>query len=151
MFNIGTLHKCEKIKRRECNLIVRHLVETQEEGSDFTNMVSIFKDVLFLNDINISDLTRLGEKQQGRDRLLRITVQDVSTKKRILSRATELRLLPKEDAYSKIYLRPDLTPKQQQASKNLYASLLEAREQNPNYSYKISKGKVVNLGLKEDY
>ena len=141
----------EKIKRRECNLIVHNLVETQEEGSDFTNMVSIFKDVLFLNDINISDLTRLGEKQQGRDRLLRITVQDVSTKKRILSRATELRLLPKEDAYFKIYLRPDLTPKQQQASKNLYASLLEAREQNPNYSYKISKGKVVNLGLKEDY
>ena len=141
----------DRIKKRECNLIVHNLPETQENDSDFNNMSTIFKDVLFLNDINISNLTRLGEKKENRDRLLRITVQDTATKKRILSRATELRKLPDQDYFSRIYLRPDLTPKQQEASKNLYATLVEVREQDPANHYKISKGEIVKVGPKQNH
>ena len=139
----------DRIKKRECNLIVHNLPETQEKDDDLKNMCAIFKDVLFVNDVNISNLTRLGEKKD-RDRLLRITVQDTATKKRILSRATELRNLPDEDYFSRVYLRPDLTPKQQEASKNLYATLLEVREQDPTNHYKISKGSIVKVGPKEN-
>ena len=90
---------------------MHNLPKTQEKDNDFKNMCTIFKDVLFVNDVNISNLTRLGKKKD-RDRLLRITVQDTATKKRILSRATELSILPDEDYFSRVYLRPDLTPKQ---------------------------------------
>ena len=141
----------DRIKKRECNLIVHNLPETQDKDDDLKNMCTIFKDVLFINDVNISNLTRLGEKKDNRDRLLRITVQDTATKKRILSRATELRNLPDEDYFSKVYLRPDLTPKQQEASKNLYATLLEVREQDPTNHYKISKGSIVKVGPKENH
>ena len=134
----------DRIKRRECNLIIHHLPESQDY-SDESQVDSIIKDVLFLNDVQITNTTRLGEKKDNWNRLLRITLADLSMKKRILARATELRNLPPEDFYSKVYIRPDLTPKQLEASKNLYLQLKEVRENNPTKVFKIVKGAIKEI------
>ena len=53
--------------------------------------------------------------------------------------------------YARVYIRPDLTKKQLQESKNLYAELLEKRGKYPAKVWKISKGVIIEVGQHVEY
>ena len=96
-------------------------------------------------DIVITETTRLGKKETGKDRLLRFTLQDIRMKKLILSKATTLRQLDNGDEYSDVYIQPDLTPAQVKASKNLKQLLRKTREDHEDKYFKIIKGKITEV------
>ena len=50
---------------------------------------------------------------------------------------------PKNPAHKDIYIRPDLTVKQREESKNLRMRLKETRDQNPDKTYMIKNYKII--------
>ena len=132
----------ERIKQRQLNLIVHNLDECEELGDDASKFTEITSDILRIQGVEVESVTRLGTKTTGRHRLLRVTLKNLKHKKEVLSRAPNLRQVDEEDPYAKVYIRPDLTPKQLEASKNLYEQLKETREQYPEKQFKIVKGKI---------
>ena len=131
--------------KRKTNLIIHNLPETNA-ADDTAHLNTIITDKLGItNTINITNATRLGERKPNKDRVLRITLETLTGKRKLLSWATKLRDLGEDDVYAKVYIRPDLTPKQQAESKNLYARLLKIRDKNPTNSYKIRRGRIIQV------
>lgn len=135
----------ERIKQRAPNLIIHNLPESNSVNEDVQQVNTIIKDVLRYANFEIVKATRLGFPQDDRNRLFKITLSDIPTKKKILARATELRNLPQEDPYAKVYIRPDLTPKQVEVSKNLQKQLHDMREANQGRKFKIVKGQIKDV------
>ena len=135
----------ERIKARAANLILHNLPESRSVDDDIAKTRQIIKEVLKIADFQITKATRLGFYDQNKDRLFRITLEDVATKKKILSRATMLRDLEEDHMFASVYIRPDMTPKQVETSKNLQSLLRETRLQNQGTgkTFKISRGKII--------
>ena len=135
----------ENIDQRKLNLILYNLSEAADPTEDVTQVQDLISNKLKVNEeIVITDSTRLGKvRSDGKPRLLRITLETLSMKRKILSTVTKLRQLEENDKFHKVYIRPDLTPKQQEESKNLYTQLKTTRELNPDNQYKILKGKII--------
>ena len=70
----------------------------------------------------------------------------LTMKRKVLSTATKLRQLPESDKFAKVYIRPDQTPKQQEASKNLWEALKAKRILDPRHIYKIKRGVIIQTG-----
>ena len=140
----------ERIKRRQNNLIIHNLPESVDPQEDIAKFKEIVKDILHIREPEIDSYTRLGTRNDERPRLLRVSLKQMSEKKEILARAPQLRQIDEDDIYARVYIRPDLTPKQLEASKNLYTKLKEVREQNKDTGkkFKIFKGEIVPV---EDY
>ena len=66
-------------------------------------------------------------------------------KRKILGNATKLRNVPDGHKFNKVFIKPNLTEKQQEESKNLQAELKKRRDKEPTKRMKISKGKIVVL------
>ena len=140
----------ERIKRRQNNLIIHNLPESVEPDEDIAKFKEIVKDILHIREPEIEAYTRLGTRNDEKPRLLRVSLKQMSERKEILARAPQLRQVDEDDVYARVYIRPDLTPKQLEASKNLYMKLKEVREQNKDTGkkFKILKGEIVPV---EDY
>ena len=135
-----------RIEQRKNNLIASQLKEPTSAEDDITKLKIIIRQKLNIKDeIVITETMRLGKKETGKDRLLRFTLQDIKMKKLILSKATTLRQLDNGDEYSDVYIQPDLTPAQVQASKNLKALLKKTREDHEDKYFKIIKGKITEV------
>lgn len=68
----------------------------------------------------------------------------MSEKKLILSKAKHLRTSTNA-VYSAVYIRPDLTKKQLEASKNLRAQLQVKRTATPDKIWTIKQGQIVEV------
>ena len=147
MFEIFNEHSAERerIKARAANLILHNLPESRSVEDDVAKTSEIIKDVLKIANFEITKATRLGFYDQNKNRLFRITLNDVATKKKILSRATMLRDVEDGHPYADVYIRPDMTPKQVEASKNFQSLLRETRLQNQGTgkTFKIFRGKII--------
>ena len=85
---------------------------------------------------------RIGTYSPEKTRPIKIVMENTDSKKQILSKAAQLREIPQDDPYAKIYIRPDLTKLQLEESKNLYQQLVKTREKHPTQTWKIVKGKI---------
>ena len=137
----------ERIKERAANLILHNLPETRNLDADIAQTTEIIKNVLKIADFEITKGNRLGFYDESKNRLFKITLKDVPTKKKILSRATMLRDVDENDQFANVYIRPDMTPKQVEASKNLQTQLREVRNQNlqSGKKFKIYRGKIIEV------
>lgn len=137
----------ENIDKRKLNLILNNLKEAENATIDANQVQELIANKLDIGEeIVITETKRLGNvRDDGKPRLLRIALQTLYMKRKILSKATKLRSLDEADTFAKVYIRPDLTPKQQQESKNLVAKLQAKREADPDNRFKIQKGKIVQV------
>ena len=133
----------EEIQKRKLNLMLHNLPEA-DVATDEDTQISDLIDKLELTDIVITDHIRFGTTTP---KLLKITVETLAMKRALLSKATTLRQLPENDKHAKVYIRPDLTPKQQKESKNLNLELKKRRDEDPAHSYKIVKGVIQQIQL----
>ena len=92
-------------------------------------------------------------RTDNKPRLVKIAVETLTMKRKILANVTKLRDLPEDDNFAKVYVKPDLTPKQLQASKNLWEilqrtakNLQRTRREDQNHIYKIKYGKIIKVG-----
>ena len=136
----------ERIKERQLNLIIYNLPESNEAVEDISKAKLLIRDRLDIyENVIITNVTRFGQRNNERNRLCRITLETMKIKKTILQRAPQLRRLPQDDPFCKVYIRPDLTPKQMETSKNLYAELIAIRTQYGDRRFKISRGEIIEL------
>ena len=88
----------------------------------------------------------MGEnRRDGKPRFLRVEMKNINMKRKILGNATKLRNVPDGHKFNKVFIKPNLTEKQQEESKNLQAELKKRRDKEPTKRMKISKGKIVVL------
>ena len=139
-----------RIQQRKNNLVVLNLDENVGEGrsenDDLANINEIVKEKLNLN-IEITNAKRLGTYDATKTRPVRVVFERLDDKKRILSRAINLRELHDSDKYCKVYIRPDLTQAQLKESKNLHDQLVKKREENSDQYWKIYRGRIVEAEL----
>ena len=132
-----------QIDLRKTNLIVSNMADNSTDTSDCKEL---FKQVCPNEDeVDIETTVRLGRRQPDRIQPLKIVLRSQQQKKQILQRATTLRDENTARKYKDVYIRPDLTTKQQRESKNLRDEIREKRAQEPNKRYRIQRGKVIEV------
>ena len=138
----------EKIKK---NLVLSGMKEMENEEEDKTNVLTLLEQHLDVT-ADISTVERMGKPRKqkpGEDpplpRLLKLTFITQRSRKEVLSKAPKLR--QSADNYIKkyIYIRPDLTKRQQEDSKNLRDLLGKIRNENPTKKYKIHRYKIIEV------
>ena len=131
--------------RRRLNLIVHQLAESDETDAqkrkecDVKETSDIIQKYLGVS-ATLTNPVRLGIKG-AKPRLLKISVSSRQEKAQILKNCTKLRNKEHPSNIQKIYITPDLTPKEQQANKALRSQLDEMNK--PDKLYKIKNGKIV--------
>ena len=128
----------EQIEGKKLNLIISNLDVPEDPETDESNVNKLIEEALDL-EIKIQECIRFGTYTP---KLLRVTLNNIDDKKKILSKATTLR---GNDNYKDVYIRPDLTKAQREQSKKLSARLREIRERNKDKVFKISKGQIIEV------
>lgn len=124
-------------EKRRLNVVVMGLTEgsDEEDLGKIRKMVdSIVKEV----QIKFQVLGRIGRKSEI-PRPVRIKLVDVEDRRRVLSRARNLK---KEEGMERLYIVPDLTKVQQEEDKRLRNEVKRLREAGET-NVKIVKGVVV--------
>ena len=136
----------QNIEKRRNNLIIVGVKESTEAGEELRKIQDLIRVKLAITEeVVIQDLTRLGTRTRGQNRMIKITVKDIKSKKVILNKAKNLRQLEEGDEFHKVFIKPDLTPQQVEVSKNLVAQLKEVRESEPEKKFKIYRGRITEL------
>ena len=131
--------------RRRLNLILHHIPEsTATEGitrkHDDIKQVSSILDKYIGTSPSIQKAFRLGNKGDT-PRLLKITLPTEHDKAYILRNSFKLRNDENPDDVKKIFVTPDLTPKEQEDNKKLRAELKE-KNKDGNF-FRIKSGKII--------
>ena len=133
----------EEIERRKLQVVITGLQENNNNEQDERDAKEIF--TLMSCNINIVESIRVGKVKSTRPRPLRITVENLTDKRTLLAKATALRKVPSTHRLANVYVKPNLTIRQQEDSKNLNVELKEIRLKNPEKKFKITKGQIVEL------
>lgn len=132
-------------EKRKLNLIVHNTVEpTAEDGQarkkqDIDNISRIFQKNLGVN-VKVTNALRLGKKGD-KPRLLKITMDSEQSKASVLRNCTKLRGSGVPQSLAKVFITPDMTPKEREHNKSLRAQLAEMNKNGK--SFRIKNGKIV--------
>ena len=129
------------------NLMISGIAEGLNEREDSTRFTQMIKDEMDLI-VEVESVERVQRKTETEEpKLLRVVLKDMKMRKGILSKATTLRNSGNEHIKTKVYIRPDLTKKQLEESKNLTTQLRAKRTENPGRTFKIYRGKIIETTL----
>jgi hypothetical protein len=135
----------EQIEAIKYNLMISGMEENENQQQDLVKFTKMIKDEMDLT-IEVESAERVPRKNESENpKLLRVTFRDMRTRKAILSKATTLRNSQNEHVKLQVYIRPDLTYKQLEESKNLTKNLRAKRTANPTKKYKIHRGKIIEV------
>ena len=133
-------------ENRKCNLILHNIPESKEidagvrRDDDIQVITDVFKEGLGVDQFEIQSSVRLGRKSdEGKNRLMKVTVDSVKTKREILSNAKKLKNYEK---WSRVFITPDLSPKQRERSRALREEL-KRRQGEGEEGLMIRKGEIV--------
>lgn len=135
------LKECEQRQYRSSNILVFGLPEkttgSLQERKEFDeNEMEKLIEFLKLEEVEIEKCHRIGKPIRDGQRMLKMRVESVDTKKEILRKSKLL----KDSPFSNVFLRPDLTPLQQEARKRIQKELKERRESGEDVV--IYKGRI---------
>ena len=131
-------------QRRRKFLIISGLPEQQkgnieERIKGDTAKVTELAATLGVEDLNLTEVTRIGRISHDRPRLLRIKCCSFDEKLSLLKAAKDLR---KHDAYGGVYINPDLTRLQRVKNKELRTELRQRREAGEEVI--IYRGRIID-------
>jgi len=112
-------------ERRKLNLIIYGLPEvsvptgSERKSADLDGIQELVRSEFNINNLETSKCFRLG-RQGNKLRPLLITLSDSSVRRQILRNAKNLRNSSK---YKNVFISPDLTPQEREASKTLHTEL----------------------------
>ena len=135
-------------KSRKFCLILHNLPESDTEQDDIQGVHNLLRAEFHIR-TKIVSVTRLGRPSANRVRLLKIQLPPTAEKKQILAMAKELRD-SKHEVHSKVYIRPDMTKRQLEDSKNVHACLQQKRMSYPDKKWTIRTGEVVELPAEDN-
>jgi len=99
-------------------LIIHRIPECTSEDAlerkehDIEQVNSVLQDYLKV-DVEVKTAMRFGKKDPQKTRLLKVQVSSEKSKKMVLHNTAKLRDHSNQDHIKKIFITPDLTPKQQ--------------------------------------
>ena len=140
---LNVMTEREEIRKRKNQVVITNLRENQNPDDDVKETNEIF--TLMGVNVPLVEAIRVGRKKPSRPRVIRVTLQNPTDKRTLLAKATTLRNIPDDHKFAKVYVKPNLTQNQQIESKNLHRQLKEIRLKNPQITYKISQGKVIEV------
>jgi len=132
-------------ERRQLNLILHNAPESKSpepstrKKDDIDFAQETFSNILGTS-VTIKNAVRLGKKE-SQNRLLKITVESLDQKKAILRNKIKLRGQEHSEHIRKLFITPDLTPKEQKDNKELRLKLAEMNKSGKKY--KIKNGQIV--------
>lgn len=139
------LDEIQDKERRKLNVVVHNLEETagatqaervEGDGARFRTMV---KEALKLV-VNTGKTFRVGKKEDGKPRLLIVSLTNMEDKREILRYAATLR----NTDWSKVYITPDLTWQEREKGRQLRAELARRREAGED-NICIRQGRIVPM------
>ena len=139
----NVLSEREQIEKRKLQIVITNLPENDNPDTDKNDAEEIF--TYMKCKVKIVDILRVGKPKRERPRPLRITLENMQDKRTLLSKATTLRNIPSGSKFEKVYVKPNLTILHQEQAKNLHIQLQEVRLKNPQKTYKITRGKIVEV------
>ena len=128
--------------RKKNNVILAGVEELQSgklserKEQDQQKVTDIFQELEM--EPEFDELVRIGRQQEGKDRLLRITLDDDKSKREILRKA---KLLRSNADFKNVFINPDRTRQEQALFKTCYRQLQERRKNGEDVI--IYRGKVV--------
>lgn len=137
------LEESLEIERRRINIII-HGLKDDDAFEDVDAVMELFANGLKMDyDRHVDKMMRIGRKANPqKPRPLKVILKKVDSRKEILMRAKEL----KDTAdFSRVFLTPDLTRKQQEKDKELRNQLKRFRDGGESTA-RIKYGKVVKNG-----
>ena len=114
---------------RKQNLVIYGLPESEGSNTSDQNMSDanafsrLVSSQFKIENINIAKTTRLGRINPDKPRPLLVNLSDSSSRRYLLQNSKMLRGNPE---YSKVYISPDLSPKEQEANKKLHVEFKTA-------------------------
>jgi len=130
----------EREKRRN-NLIIRGIKESSDEHADVNKIIETLVEEV---NIKYEIVGRVGKRDSegGKSRPLRIQLEDVDHKRRLLLRGKRLKDV-QDDTMKNVYLAPNSTKMQQEEDKKLRDKVKEFRDKGKK-NVRIAKGVVVS-------
>ena len=142
----------EEKEKEKCRLNL--IIHNVEESADVDSSVRKEHDIKLVDSVlrqylgistKIEKAIRLGKRTDilstTKPRLLKITISSEQDKAKILCSCTKLSNCENPAEIQKLFITPDLTPREQEANKALRTELKELnKEQN---LYRIKNGKIV--------
>lgn len=131
--------------KRKLNLILHNVVEpTADDGQtrkkeDIDHVSDIFHKSLGVP-VQITNAIRLG-KRGDKPRLLKVSVDSLKSKASILRNCTKLRGKDVPGRWSKVFITPDMTPKEREQNKSLRNQLADLNKNGREY--RIKNGQIV--------
>ena len=144
------IREMREIEEKKDYLIIHGLKhnDTSDTAITDTELVNnLFETALQLNHKAVS-VMRLGAPPST-TAPLKVKTANMKEKKEILAKATSLRKLEAGHRFADVYIRPDMTKKQREQSKNLHTKLRETRLKYPDKTYKIKYGKIIEVTEEE--
>jgi len=144
-------------ERRRLNIMIAGAEETKsgsiaERKAADTEYCQHLFETIGVSPITIKDVSRIGKLVDGRKRLLKVSLDSDDSKRCILTSAKQLR---KSEAYRNVFVKPDLTPFQQELDYRLRMELRDRKNADPDKEFVISNGKVVERntfrGFRKDF
>ena len=137
----------DQIEAIKHNLIISGIPENlnvQDDLIKFTQMIKDEMDII----AEIESAERIPRKTESDNpKLLRVVFKEMKMRKAVLSKATTLRQSENEDVKTKVFIRPELTKRQLEESKNLTTQLRAKRKDNPLRTFKIYRGKIIETNV----
>ena len=136
---------------REQNIIIYRLKESEETNVEARkkyddNLIQrLHNEVLELNNLKVKNITRLGRKQDGKDRPTKVTLESTEDKTRIMQRLHKLH--DADETYRNISVSHDLTRDERNEVRKLVEEAKEKNEKEGGlYVHKV-RGPPWNLRI----
>ena len=139
-----------EIEKRELNIIVSGVDE--QEGDDTLTkdsrlLMGLIKKIdEDIEENKVQQITRLGRRSEGRNRMIMLKVKSVEQKEKILRNYFRIN----KDQQNKIYFNPDRTPLQREKHRQLREELKRIRTETGNNNYVIRGYTIVEKKAPND-
>ena len=146
--NINTeISERDQIELIKHNLIISGMEAHENPQEDLVAAVQLIKDEMDII-AEVESVQRIDRKTDSDNpKLLRVVFKSMKTRKAILSKATTLRQSATDHVKNKIFIRPELTKKQMEESKNLTTELRAKKAANPTKKFKIYRGEIIEVNM----
>lgn len=135
----ATLNELQDQKRRECNLMIFGLRETDDEDQEKSGVQGLLNAV-GIEPSSLISMQRLGHRSTNKPRAVKLHMSSSEPKRVALSNAKSLK---SSDAYKFVYVKPDLTAMQLKKQRALVDALKAAN--NSGKKMVIRQGRLVPL------
>jgi len=137
---------------RKCNLIVHQVPESslpdaKERNAEDTAVVSQILVDIGVQDAKLESVVRLGKRIPDKHRLMKVTVDSVSSKIQALRNAKRLR---NTQHWKEVFVTPDMTPKEREKNKALREELKRRRDDGEEHLV-IRNGEIAKVEDKPSY